>query len=64
MAVGGLLAYLKIKSRNKNLNNSLSFVGIALILLFAWILDDKSLFPGLWALIPTLSSAFIILAGQ
>ena len=64
MAVGGLLAYLKVKSQNRNLNNGLSFLVIASILLCAFVIDGKSLFPGWWALIPTLGSAFIILTGQ
>jgi len=29
-----------------------------------WIVDENSLFPGFWALVPTISAAFIILAGN
>ena len=29
-----------------------------------WIVDDQSLFPGFWALVPTLASACIIQAGS
>ncbi len=34
------------------------------ILVTIWLIDDDSLFPGFWALIPTLSSAFLIQAGS
>lgn len=35
-----------------------------MILTFVWILNESVLFPGWRALIPTLASAFIIVAGN
>jgi len=63
MAIGGLLAYINLNIRKKNINNYLSAIGIFLILLLAWVISEKSLFPGWWALMPTLSAVSIIAAG-
>lgn len=63
MAVGGLIAYLDVKLKNKIINNALSIFGIVSIVITVWIIDESSLFPGFWALIPTLSAAAIIQAG-
>ena len=62
MSIGGILAYLNLKINDKKINNVLSSVGLIALLIAVWIMDDESLFPGFWALIPTLSSAFIIQA--
>ena len=63
MAVGGLIAYLSLKIQNTRINNALSIIGTLSILLTVWIISDESLFPGFWALVPTLASACIIQAG-
>jgi peptidoglycan/LPS O-acetylase OafA/YrhL len=63
MSIGGLIAYQRIKIRNNIINNFLSFLGISAIIITVWIVNENSLFPGWWALIPTLSSGFIIQAG-
>ncbi len=62
MAIGGILAYISITIQNKIINNFLSIISLIAILITAFIINEKSLFPGFWALIPTLSSAFIIQA--
>jgi peptidoglycan/LPS O-acetylase OafA/YrhL len=62
MAIGGILAYLGVTIQNKLINNALSIVALISIFISIFIVTDKSLFPGFWALIPTLSSAFIIQA--
>lgn len=64
MSIGGLIAYRKIKISNINISNSISIVAITAILINVWIIDENSLFPGFWALVPTLSAALIILAGS
>jgi len=63
MAVGGLVSYLSVKIQNKKINEALSITGTLLILVTVWILNDQSLFPGFWALIPTVAAACIIQAG-
>jgi peptidoglycan/LPS O-acetylase OafA/YrhL len=62
MTVGGILAYLKININNSKINNSLSILSLFAILLTCFIINDRSIFPGFWALIPTFSSACIIQA--
>ena len=62
MSIGGILAYLNLKISDKRINNALSSVGLIALLVAVWTMDDESLFPGFWALVPTLSSAFIIQA--
>jgi len=64
MAVGGLIAYFNLKIQNTRINNFLSIIGIFSILLTVGIINDQSLFPGFWALVPTLASACIIQAGS
>jgi peptidoglycan/LPS O-acetylase OafA/YrhL len=64
MSIGGILAYQKLRIPSKLIVNSLSIVGLSSILFLVYILDNNSSFPGFWALIPTISTAFIILAGQ
>ena len=64
MSIGGLLVCLNTKINNKIINNIMSLVSIIAIITLVWIIDEDSLFPGFWALIPTLSAAFIIQAGS
>ena len=64
MSVGGLIAYFNLKIQNSLINNILSTVSTIAILAAVWIIDENSLFPGFWALIPTLGAAFIIQAGK
>ena len=62
MSIGGILAHLHLKIHDRLVGNLLSTVAIIAIMITVFVMDDKSLFPGFWALIPTLSSAFIIQA--
>jgi hypothetical protein len=62
MAIGGILAHLNLRIHDNLVINLLSTIAMAAILSTVFIMDDKNLFPGFWALIPTLSSAFIIQA--
>ena len=40
--------------------NTLSLLGITLIILCAFLIDSKSAFPGFWAIMPSMGSALII----
>ena len=64
MAVGGILGYVNLQIRNKIINNALSIVGLGVILIGCYAMNDESFFPGFWALLPTFGAAFIIQARQ
>lgn len=64
MSVGGIIAYLSLKIQNTKISNALSIVGTLSILIGVWAIDDESLFPGFWTLLPTLGAACIIQAGS
>ena len=64
MSVGGLIAYLSLNIKNTKISNVLSIVGTLSILVGVSIIDDESLFPGFWTLLPTLGAACIIQAGS
>ena len=64
MAIGGLLFYKPIIINNKYLKNSSSLLGILGILITVLTIDENSPFPGIWALVPTISTSLIILGGK
>lgn len=64
MAIGGIIAYKNLEISNTVGRNLLSALGIIAILTTVWIIDEESLFPGYWALVPTLSAGCIIIAGN
>lgn len=70
MAVGGLIAFINRPIPENSfiptvyVNNILSVVGFLGIFLTSYMISSESIFPGYWALVPTLSSAFIIQAGH
>lgn len=64
MSIGGIIAFQNIKINTKYINEALSIIGTVGILVTVWIVNEQSLFPGFWALIPTLGAAFIIQAGD
>ena len=68
LLVGGLLAIIKDDykgSVNSELNsNFLSILGVGLILLAFFFIDDESAYPGVLALFPVIGSFFLILAGN
>ncbi len=64
MSVGGLIAYSNFKLQNGRLSNWVSLIATFSIFVTVWLIDDKSLFPGFWALIPTIGAACIIQAGS
>jgi peptidoglycan/LPS O-acetylase OafA/YrhL len=60
MAIGGILAYSKIKIANKIVANFISAVSLIMMVGTLFIIDQESLFPGWWALSPTLFAASVI----
>lgn len=65
MSIGGILGYLNFKIRNNYINNALSTIGLLVIIIAAkFLMNEYSLFPGFWALVPSLGSAAIIQANN
>lgn len=64
MACGGILAYLNFQIRNKIINNLLSTIGLGIIVIGCYVINDESFFPGFWALMPTIGAMMIIQARQ
>jgi peptidoglycan/LPS O-acetylase OafA/YrhL len=61
---GGLLAFqLSYKDRDKRINESLSCVGLFLILYAICAFDKHTPFPSVYTLIPTIGAALIIVFG-
>lgn len=63
MAVGGVLAFKPIKVTDDFQANTISVIGLIVILVGSFFLSELNLYPGWWALLPTLASAAVILAG-
>lgn len=69
LLIGSLLAYLTVyrlqalQAIQLKYQSVLSALGLILILLGAFILNQKSSFPGWWALLPTIGAALVIAAG-
>lgn len=62
LMIGAFLAYITINKKIEIKGNQpLSLVGLLLLLCSIFLLSDKTPFPGLYALIPTISAALIIL---
>ena len=62
MAVGGLLAYNSINISNLKSANFLSTVGLMAILLSAYFLSERNVYPGWWSIFPTMGSVLIIMS--
>ena len=63
MSIGGLIIHQGRQIESQLIRNAMSIVGTLSILIIVWVIDEKSLFPGWWALVPTLGSACILQAG-
>lgn len=63
MAIGGLLAFKAIKLSNQLFIHALSAIGLITIIIASFLLSEANLYPGWWALFPTLASAAIIQSG-
>ena len=64
-AVGGLIALVATGRRLPAIfTNILSLGGLAAIAVAAFTFDDETPFPGLWALVPVLGTAAVIVAGM
>ena len=64
MAVGGLLVFRTTKVINSFYAHALSTVGLIAIMGAAYFLSEINLYPGWWALFPTLASVAIISSGS
>jgi peptidoglycan/LPS O-acetylase OafA/YrhL len=64
MSIGGLIAYGNFRISNRMIANTLSCFGAMAIFIAALIISKNSIFPGWWALFPTIGAAGIILAGH
>ena len=64
MAVGGLLVFRTTKVMNSFYAHALSTVGLIAIMGAAYFLSEINLYPGWWALFPTLASVAIISSGS
>ena len=66
LALGALLASQTFRTAASSpaVRNVLSWLGLGLILLAAGVVQNTFLFPGAWALLPTLGAAFLIHAGM
>jgi peptidoglycan/LPS O-acetylase OafA/YrhL len=64
LAIGGLLAYLRIGPSKKIVANSLSVTGVALLVCGFFFIGRNSLFPGWWSLLPTLGTVLLITSGN
>lgn len=69
LLIGALLAYLTVFSPHRlapieKYKNGLSFIGFLLIFSSFSLLNKSSLFPGWWALMPSLGAVLIICAGS
>lgn len=68
LAVGGIVAWISIfatpslSARLLTYRGWLSWIGIGLVLIGFWTIDENSLFPGYWALIPTIGTALLLVA--
>lgn len=64
-AIGGLVALLATQLRlQAAVTNALSAAGFTAIGISVFFFDDHTPFPGLWALVPVLGTAAVIIAGM
>ena len=68
LLIGAMLAYIvlykkDLASRWSNSSDAISIIGLSLFIIGVVWLAKSSLFPGWWALLPTLGAAFLIFAG-
>lgn len=64
MSIGGLLTFQTIKIENQFYNHAFSGGGLIIIMIASFFLSEANLYPGWWALFPTLASAAIIQSGS
>lgn len=64
LGVGGLLACSQFSPKTSRGANAISLIGITLLIGGFILVNQQRLFPGWWALLPTLGTAFVIAGGQ
>lgn len=63
LMAGAILAKYSLNQNMRPQNNWSSFIGLILILIGVATVNDQSLFPGYWALLPVIGAVLIINAG-
>lgn len=58
------LLYKEKHIRPEVFNNTLSFLGLVLIVIALFSIDKKTFFPGWWAALPVLGTVLLLLSGQ
>ena len=64
LSIGGLLAYFQYIPKTTRSANTLSMIGILLLIGGFILIDQHRLFPGWWASLPVFGTVLIIAAGQ
>ena len=64
LLLGALLAYYVIRAKPDKASNMQSYFGLALITIGALVCSKDSVFPGWWALLPTVGATLLISAGK
>lgn len=68
LTMGGLLAFISLRGignfNEKLVKNIFSLLGLCLLIIGFSLIDTEKRFPGYWALLPTLGTFLIILAGK
>ncbi len=71
LMLGSLISYFMLVKHDKSMHyfnkinpNILSGIGVLIIMMGVFYMENTLHFPGWWALVPTLSALFIISAGQ
>lgn len=67
IAIGAIIAYVMMKRKSSStttLHHLSSVCGLALIIFSILYLDKGKVFPGAWALVPTLGACLLIFAGS
>lgn len=65
LMIGGILSYITLNKAEPGLPmpNVQSAIGLALIISSIWLLNEDVVFPGWWALLPTVGTFLVISAG-
>ena len=63
LGIGGLLVYIQFIPKTAISSNRISLLGLVLLLGGFILIDRYRLFPGWWALLPTIGTALVIAAG-
>ena len=63
-AIGALLALAAVRITSMAIASVVAVVGLAAVVASLWLINDGTPFPGPWALLPTVGTLLMILAGS